>query len=79
MSKAVFNISFQQTLTKSVGFRYFVHDDYAAVSAFVNVPGDDSQRNAQMLSVGVSVPLSYGRLGKGWRHAGGLQQLAEYG
>jgi DENN domain-containing protein 11 len=31
-----------------------------------------------MLAVGVSIPLSYGRLGKGWRHACGLQQLVQY-
>lgn len=60
------------------GIRYFIHDRYAGISAFVNVPGDESQRNAQMLSVGALVPLSYGRLGKSWRHADGLHKLAEY-
>jgi DENN domain-containing protein 11 len=44
----------------------------------VNVPADESQRNAQMLSVGALVPLSYGRLGKSWRHAEGLKELAKY-
>ncbi len=59
--------------------RYFIHDKYAGISAFVNLPGDESQRNAQMLAVGALVPLSYGRLGKSWRHAEGLQGLAKYG
>ena len=58
--------------------RYFVHNDYAGISAFVNVPADESQRNAQMLAVGALVPLIHGRLGKGWQHAEGLQELAKY-
>jgi hypothetical protein len=58
--------------------RYFIHDKHAGISAFVNVPADESQRNAQMLAVGALVPLSYGRLGKSWRHAEGLQELAKY-
>lgn len=64
-------------LTRRV--RFFIHDDYAGISAFVNVPGNESQRNAQMLAVGALVPLSYGRLGKSWLHAEGLQELAKYG
>ncbi|KAK2733619.1 hypothetical protein FQN55_003301 [Onygenales sp. PD_40] len=55
---------------------YFVHDEYAGISAFVNQPAGESQRNALMMAVGVLVPLSYGRLGKGWRHAGKLKELA---
>ena len=31
-----------------------------------------------MLSVGVLVPLSYGRLGRSWRHAENLKELAKY-
>jgi hypothetical protein len=31
-----------------------------------------------MLAVGVLVPLSFGRLGKSWRHAAGLKKLATY-
>ena len=31
-----------------------------------------------MLAVGVLVPLSYGRLGRSWRHAQGLKDLARY-
>ena len=60
------------------GCRYFIHGSNAGISAFVNVPGEASQRNAQMLAVGALVPLSYGRLGKSWRHAEGLKELAEY-
>lgn len=59
--------------------RFFIHDEYAGISAFVNVPGNESQRNAQMLAVGALLPLSYGRLGKSWLHAEGLQELAKYG
>lgn len=57
---------------------YFVHGQYAGVSAFVNVPAGDEERGALMLSVGALVPLSYGRLGRSWRHAEGLKALAKY-
>ncbi|RYP05353.1 hypothetical protein DL764_003846 [Monosporascus ibericus] len=56
---------------------YFVHDRYAGLSAFVNAPVEDSEaRNARMLAVGALVPLSYGRLGRAWKHAEGLKELA---
>ncbi|RYP45489.1 hypothetical protein DL768_008175 [Monosporascus sp. mg162] len=56
---------------------YFVHDRYAGLSAFVNAPVEDSDvRNARMLAVGVLVPLSYGRLGRAWKHVEGLKELA---
>ncbi|KAK8049182.1 hypothetical protein PG994_010912 [Apiospora phragmitis] len=56
---------------------YFVHGDYAGLSAFVNAPCQDSEaRNARMLAVGVLVPLSYGRLGRAWKHAEGLKDMA---
>lgn len=56
---------------------YFVHDGFAGLSAFVNAPVEDSEaRNARMLAVGVLVPLSYGRLGRAWRHADGLKEMA---
>lgn len=57
---------------------YFVHDDaHAGLSAFVNTPCDEEEaRNARMIAVGVLVPLSYGRLGRAWRHAQGLKDLA---
>ncbi|KAK8082930.1 hypothetical protein PG996_001711 [Apiospora saccharicola] len=56
---------------------YFVHGDYAGLSAFVNAPCEDTEaRNARMLAVGVLVPLSYGRLGRAWKHAEGLKEMA---
>ncbi|KAI1813925.1 hypothetical protein GGS20DRAFT_551125 [Poronia punctata] len=56
---------------------YFVHDGYAGLSAFVNAPVEDAAaRNARMLAVGVLVPLSYGRLGRAWRHAESLKVMA---
>lgn len=57
---------------------YFVHEDgYAGLSAFVNAPTDEAgARHARMIAVGVLVPLSYGRLGRAWRHAEGLKAMA---
>ncbi|OAA56474.1 hypothetical protein ISF_07542 [Cordyceps fumosorosea ARSEF 2679] len=57
---------------------YFVHDDrHAGLSAFVNEPTDEEGlRNARMIAVGVLVPLSYGRLGRAWRHAENLKNMA---
>ena len=57
---------------------YFVHDDdHAGVSAFVNEPCDEEDaRHARMIAVGILVPLSYGRLGRAWRHAEGLKFIA---
>jgi hypothetical protein len=57
---------------------YFVHDgDHAGLSAFVNTRTDDAEtRHARMIAVGVLVPLSYGRLGRAWRHAEGLKAMA---
>ena len=56
---------------------YFLHDDdYAGLSAFINQPAAESERNALMLAVGVLVPLSYGRMGKSWKHTEGLKELA---
>lgn len=57
--------------------RYFVHEEYAGICAFVNQPAAEAERNALMLAVGVLVPLSFGRLGKSWRHAAGLKKLAK--
>ncbi|KAF4230270.1 hypothetical protein CNMCM6457_006082 [Aspergillus fumigatiaffinis] len=56
---------------------YFVHEQYAGISSFVNQPAEEAERNAQMFAVGVLVPLSFGRLGKSWRHAPRLKELAE--
>ncbi|CAK7236389.1 hypothetical protein SCUCBS95973_009591, partial [Sporothrix curviconia] len=50
---------------------------YAGLSAFVNLPTDDAvTRNARMIAVGVLVPRSYGRLGRAWRHAEALLDMA---
>ncbi|KAI1267395.1 hypothetical protein F5Y18DRAFT_380110 [Xylariaceae sp. FL1019] len=63
--------------TVSEDLIYFVHDKYAGISAFVNAPVDDSAaRNARMLAVGILVPLSYGRLGRAWKHAESLKAIA---
>ncbi|KAI9849175.1 MAG: hypothetical protein M1837_005405 [Sclerophora amabilis] len=55
---------------------YFVHDQYAGISAFANSPGTNDERNAKMAAVGVLVPLSFGRLGRSWRHAQDLKDFA---
>ncbi|KAF7593276.1 hypothetical protein BBP40_011733 [Aspergillus hancockii] len=56
---------------------YFVHEQYAGISAFINQPAEEVERNAKMFAVGVLVPLSSGRLGKSWRHAPKLKELAQ--
>ena len=51
--------------------------DYAGLSAFTNIPCQDADaRNARMISVGILVPLTYGRLGRAWTHADGLKELS---
>ncbi|KAF7553617.1 hypothetical protein G7Z17_g3483 [Cylindrodendrum hubeiense] len=57
---------------------YFVHDGgHAGLSAFINMPCDEEEaRHARMIAVGVLVPLSYGRLGRAWRHAEVLKEMA---
>ncbi|KAJ5161993.1 hypothetical protein N7492_007385 [Penicillium capsulatum] len=54
---------------------YFVHEEYAGISAFLNQPAAEAERNAKMFAIGVLVPLSSGRLGKSWRHAPRLKEL----
>ncbi|RYC56174.1 hypothetical protein CHU98_g10033 [Xylaria longipes] len=62
--------------TVSEDLIYFVHGGYAGLSAFVNAPVEDTAtRNARMLAVGVLVPLSYGRLGRAWKHAESLKAI----
>ncbi|KAJ2897980.1 hypothetical protein MKZ38_004248 [Zalerion maritima] len=57
---------------------YFVHDGHAGLSAFINEPCEDEEvRHARMISVGILVPLSLGRLGRAWRHAESLKEMAE--
>ncbi|ORY13398.1 hypothetical protein BCR34DRAFT_562156 [Clohesyomyces aquaticus] len=55
---------------------YFVHEGYAGLSAFCNKPAPEAERNAHFVAVGILVPLSYGRLGRSWLHAGRLEKLA---
>lgn len=57
---------------------YFVHEDaHAGLSAFVNEPCEEEEaRHARMIAVGILVPLSYGRLGRAWRHAESLKSIA---
>lgn len=64
--------------TVSSDLVYFVHDAaHAGLSAFVNVPCQEAAaRHARMMAVGVLVPLSYGRLGRAWRHAASLEHMA---
>jgi hypothetical protein len=57
---------------------YFVHDNHAGLSAFINSPAGEDLRNARMIAVGVLVPLSYGRLGRAWKHAEQLKRMARY-
>lgn len=60
-------------------YSYFVHEQYAGISAFLNYPAAEAERNAKMFAIGVLVPLSTGRLGKSWRHAPKLKELTQYG
>lgn len=57
---------------------YFVHENHAGLSAFINAPAAEESRNARMIAVGVMVPLSYGRLGRCWKHAEKLKDMARY-
>ena len=61
------------------GHSYFMHDEErAGISAFVNKTTDQWERNALMLAVGALVPLDQGRLGRSWKHAEKLKDLAQY-
>lgn len=60
-------------------YRYFIHNEFAGISTFINEPAPESERNASMLSVGVLLRLDNGRMGKSWLHTEGLQNLARYG
>ena len=57
---------------------YFVHQNNAGISAFINAPAAEESRNARMLAVGAMVPLTYGRLGRCWKHAEKLKEMAKY-
>ena len=64
--------------TVSEDLIYFVHDGgYAGLSAFVNARTDEEEsRHSRMIAVGILVPFSYGRLGRAWRHAQSLKDIA---
>ncbi|TID17797.1 hypothetical protein E2P81_ATG10771 [Venturia nashicola] len=55
---------------------YFVQDQYAGISAFINRPAGAEERNAKFIAVGAMVRLGDGRLGRAWEHAGSLKDLA---
>ena len=56
-----------------------MHDEEnAGISAFINRSTHRWERNALMLAVGALVPLDQGRLGRSWKHAENLKELAEY-
>jgi hypothetical protein len=57
---------------------YFVHENNAGISAFINAPAAEESRNARMIAVGSMVPLTYGRLGRCWKHAEKLKEMARY-
>ena len=57
---------------------YFVHEKCAGLSAFVNGQGDEEERNARFVAVGILLPLNDGRLGRAWLHAAKLKILARY-
>lgn len=38
-------------------------------------PAEEADRNAHFATVGVLVPLTYGRLGRSWLHAQQLREL----
>jgi len=57
--------------------RYFVHDEYAGVSAFLKQDDEAAARNARMLAVGVLIPVAIGRVGKSWLYTQELKELAK--
>ena len=56
---------------------YFVHEQYAGLSAFANISAGEEERNARFVAVGVMLPLKDGRLGRAWLHAAHLKTLAK--
>jgi hypothetical protein len=56
---------------------YFVHENYAGISAFLNKEHDEDARGARMLATGVLVPIHDSRMGQSWLHAEGLKGLVE--
>lgn len=54
---------------------YFVHENYAGISAFLNKENDQDARGARMLATGVLIPILDSRMGQSWLHADGLKEL----
>ena len=54
---------------------YFVHEEYAGISAFLNKENNEDPRGARMLATGVLVPIQDSRMGQCWLHAEGLKEL----
>jgi hypothetical protein len=54
---------------------YFVHENYAGISAFLNKECEVDARGARMLATGVLVPNQDSRMGQAWLHAEGLKEL----
>jgi DENN domain-containing protein 11/Domain of unknown function (DUF4484) len=54
---------------------YFVHENYAGISAFLNKESEQDARGARMLATGVLVPIQDSRMGQAWLHAEGLKEL----
>ena len=54
---------------------YFVHENYAGISAFLNKESRQDARGARMLATGVLVPVKDSKMGQCWLHAEGLTEL----
>jgi hypothetical protein len=57
---------------------YFIHEDYAGLSAFASGEGGQAERGARFVAVGILTPLNDGRLGRAWLHIPQLKELAKY-
>lgn len=57
---------------------YFVHGNYAGLSAFINAPAAPNCRNARMISIGVLVTHSQESIGRCWKHAEKLREMARF-
>ncbi|KAI9651679.1 MAG: hypothetical protein M1831_000525 [Alyxoria varia] len=56
---------------------YFIHQGYAGLSAFENVPASEAERSASFVAVGALTELGGSRLGKIWLHASRLKDIAD--
>ncbi|PVH97733.1 hypothetical protein DM02DRAFT_532584 [Periconia macrospinosa] len=55
---------------------YFVHQEYAGLSAYNKGAASAEERNAEFVSVGILVSRAYGRLGRSWLLAARLRSIA---